>query len=83
MARVMSHWCTLLEGLEAQPSKFYARIEQAIAKREIPDTSALMKNGRFVLTKNDRHQEHDLARANACIGLYQHHPRRRACPVRK
>ena len=27
-------------------------------------TSALMKNDRFVLTKNDRHREHDLARAN-------------------
>lgn len=39
--------------------------------------SALMKNGRFVLTKNDRHREHGLARANDCIGLYQHHPRRR------
>jgi hypothetical protein len=32
-------------------------------------SSALMKNGRFVLTKNDRHREHDLARANDRIDL--------------
>src|SRR5439155_12220848 len=39
--------------------------------------SALTKNDPFALTKNDRHREHDLARANDCIGLCQHHPRRR------
>ena len=40
-------------------------------------SSALMKNDRFVLTKNDRHRERDLARANDWSGLWQHHPRRR------
>ena len=39
--------------------------------------SALTKNDPFVLTKSDSQREHDLARANDCVGLYQDHPRRR------
>src|SRR5689334_12018926 len=39
--------------------------------------SPLTKNDPFALTKSDPHREHDLARANDCIGVYQHSPRRR------
>jgi len=31
------HWSTLVEGFQASPQEFYAAIEEAIRRREIPD----------------------------------------------
>jgi hypothetical protein len=36
---VMSHWYTLLENLQASPMDFYASVEAAIKKRQIPGAS--------------------------------------------
>ena len=36
---IISHWYNLIEGLQASPQAFCASIEQAIQRREIPDTT--------------------------------------------
>src|ERR1043165_1111797 len=33
---ILSHWCTLIEGLKASPLEFYKCIEGAIDRRQIP-----------------------------------------------
>jgi len=38
-AVVFSHWFHLLEGLQESPKTFYASLEEAINKRELPDVS--------------------------------------------
>src|SRR5688572_29442528 len=35
---VVSHWYHLIEGLGASPLEFYASVEQAIERRQIPDS---------------------------------------------
>jgi hypothetical protein len=35
---VISHWNKFIENLEASPMEFYASVEQAIQKRQVPDT---------------------------------------------
>ena len=34
---VLGHWSTLVEGLQEPPLEFYAKVEAAVAKRNIPD----------------------------------------------
>ena len=34
---VLSHWCKLFENLQMAPLEFYATIEQAVKRREIPN----------------------------------------------
>lgn len=36
---VLGHWSTLVEGLQEPPLEFYASVEAAIAKRNIPDAA--------------------------------------------
>lgn len=36
----LGHWSTLVEGLQASPQECYAAIEEAIRRREVPDTRA-------------------------------------------
>lgn len=36
---VLSHWYYLLEGLQASPLDFYAAVEQAVARRQVPGVS--------------------------------------------
>lgn len=36
---IHSHWGTLVEGLQASPMEFYRSVEEAIDRRQIPDTS--------------------------------------------
>ena len=36
LATVISHWSKLIENLQASPQEFYASVEKAIEKREIP-----------------------------------------------
>ncbi len=42
MARteILSHWCKLIENLQTSSLDFYAAIEQAIKRREVPDTTS-------------------------------------------
>jgi hypothetical protein len=35
---VQSHWCKLIEGLEASPMKFYEEVEVAVSRRLIPES---------------------------------------------
>ena len=35
---VISHWCTLIEGLQASPLEFYNSVEAALQRREVPET---------------------------------------------
>lgn len=35
---IISHWNTLLEGLQASPKEFFAAVEDAIEARRVPDT---------------------------------------------
>lgn len=34
---VLSHWCALVEGMQASPLEFYKQVEEAVKNREIPD----------------------------------------------
>jgi hypothetical protein len=34
---ILSHWNGLIEGLQASPMQFYAAVEEALERREIPD----------------------------------------------
>ena len=36
---VDSHWATLIENLQASPQEFYASVEKAIERRQVPDIS--------------------------------------------
>ncbi len=36
---VLSHWSRLFEGLSASPLGFYKSVEQAVERRQLPDTS--------------------------------------------
>lgn len=36
---IHSHWSTLVEGIQASPMDFYRSVEEAIDRRQIPDTS--------------------------------------------
>jgi hypothetical protein len=36
-SEIISHWYHLIEGLQASPKEFYASVEQAIQKRQIPN----------------------------------------------
>lgn len=35
---VLSNWATLVEGLEASPLAFYSAVEEALARRQVPQT---------------------------------------------
>jgi hypothetical protein len=35
---VISHWCTLIENLQASPLQFYESVETALKRREVPET---------------------------------------------
>lgn len=35
---VLGHWAKLCEGLQESPKEFYAQVEAAVLKRQIPDT---------------------------------------------
>lgn len=35
---VLSHWYKLLENLQASPMEFYGSVEQAVERRQVPDT---------------------------------------------
>ncbi|MEX1258153.1 MAG: hypothetical protein WEG36_11100 [Gemmatimonadota bacterium] len=35
---VFSHWYQLIEGLQASPMEFYSSVENAVGRRELPDT---------------------------------------------
>ena len=35
---VISHWSTLIEGFQASPLSFFKSVEEALARREIPET---------------------------------------------
>ena len=35
---VLSNWATLVEGLEASPLVFYSAVEEALARRQVPQT---------------------------------------------
>jgi hypothetical protein len=39
LSEIFSHWYHLIEGLQASPKDFYTAVEQAVAKRDIPDVS--------------------------------------------
>src|ERR1051326_5659672 len=36
---VISHWCTLIENLQASPMEFYGAVEAAISRRQVPETT--------------------------------------------
>jgi hypothetical protein len=36
---VLSHWSTLIENFQASPLAFYQSVEQALQRRQIPDTT--------------------------------------------
>lgn len=38
---VLSNWATLVENLEASPMAFYAAVEEALARRKVPQTQNL------------------------------------------
>lgn len=33
----IAHWCKLLDGFQTAPSKFYATVEEALKRREVPN----------------------------------------------
>ncbi len=35
---IISHWNTMIKGLEASPKEFFSSVEGAIKKRQVPDT---------------------------------------------
>ncbi len=35
---ILAHWSTLIEGLQASPMDFYAQVEAALERRQLPDT---------------------------------------------
>ena len=35
---VLSHWCTLIENLQASPLQFYQSVEAALQRRQVPQT---------------------------------------------
>lgn len=41
LPEVMGHWSKLLEGMEASPMEFYAAVEAAIERREIPEATTV------------------------------------------
>lgn len=34
---VLSHWATMVEGMQASPQEFYKQVEESVKKREIPE----------------------------------------------
>ena len=36
---VVSHWCTLIEDLQASPLEFYKAIDAALMRRQVPETT--------------------------------------------